>query len=76
MDVKEYPDLPGVLTYDLKLYPDERGHFGELLRADWKELLNDDKIVQANMSYSYPGIIRAWHRHNRGCTTSEKMRQK
>jgi dTDP-4-dehydrorhamnose 3,5-epimerase len=62
---KEY-DLPGVRTYDLKILPDERGFFAEALRQDWRELLEEDEIVQANLSYSYPGIIRAWHRHTRG----------
>ncbi len=37
-----------------------------MLREDWSELLGEDKIVQANLSFSYPGMIRAWHRHNRG----------
>jgi dTDP-4-dehydrorhamnose 3,5-epimerase len=45
---------------------DERGFFTELFREDWKDLLKSDKIVQFNLSYSYPGIIRAWHRHQKG----------
>jgi dTDP-4-dehydrorhamnose 3,5-epimerase len=35
------------------------------MRKDWKDVLQDD-IVQANMSVSYPGMVRAWHRHERG----------
>jgi dTDP-4-dehydrorhamnose 3,5-epimerase len=58
--------LPGVKTYDVKKNIDERGFFAEVLRADWKELLGEDTIVQANLSFTYPGMIRAWHRHNRG----------
>lgn len=58
--------LPGVRTQDLKRNVDERGFFAEILRQDWKELLGEDSMVQANLSFSYPGIIRAWHRHNRG----------
>lgn len=58
--------LDGVKAYELKKFPDERGFFAELLRQDWKDLLGDEWIVQANLSYSYPGIIRAWHRHLRG----------
>lgn len=58
--------LDGVKAYELKKFPDERGFFAELLRQDWKDLLRDEWIVQANLSYSYPGIIRAWHRHLRG----------
>jgi len=58
--------LDGVKVYELKKFPDERGFFTELLRRDWKDLLGDEWIVQANLSYSYPGIVRAWHRHLRG----------
>jgi dTDP-4-dehydrorhamnose 3,5-epimerase len=36
------------------------------MRIDWKDLLGEDKIVQVNLSVSYPGIVRAWHRHLRG----------
>jgi len=60
--------LEGVRVYELKKIPDERGFFAELLRSDWKDLLGDEWIVQANLSYSYPGIVRAWHRHLRGQT--------
>ena len=62
--IKEYP-LVGIRTYDINLIPDERGFFAEALRQDWKELI-DEWVVQANLSYSYPDIVRAWHRHLRG----------
>ena len=62
---KEY-ELPGVRVYDLEIRPDERGFFAEAFRRDWTELVAEDEIVQANLSFSYPGIIRAWHRHLRG----------
>ncbi len=65
MEVKEY-DLPGVKTCDLRLFPDERGFFAEALRQDWTDLVDKDQIVQSNLSFSYPGVIRAWHRHLRG----------
>jgi len=58
--------LEGIQIKLLKRRPDERGTFTELMRKDWKELLGEDKIAQANLSVSYPGIIRAWHRHIRG----------
>ena len=58
--------LPGVKLVDLLRFPDERGIFTEIMRIDWKELLDDDSIVQANFSVTYPGIVRAWHRHKRG----------
>lgn len=65
VEVREY-ELPGVKTYDLKVFPDERGFFSEAARKDWKELLGEDEMAQINISYSYPGMIRAWHRHLRG----------
>jgi dTDP-4-dehydrorhamnose 3,5-epimerase len=66
MAIKEYKDLPGVMTRDLSLIPDERGFFSELIRTDWEDLMGEDAILQVNHSFSYPGIIRAWHRHVRG----------
>jgi dTDP-4-dehydrorhamnose 3,5-epimerase len=63
--MKEYA-LRGVRTIDLNVLPDERGYFAEALREDWKELLEDDRITQANVSFSYPSIVRAWHKHVRG----------
>jgi len=58
--------LPGVKVYELKKFPDDRGFFAEVFRQDWKDLLGDEWVVQANLSYSYPGIIRGWHRHLKG----------
>ena len=66
MEIKEYKDLPGVRSCDLKLLPDERGFFMETLRLDWKEFFQEDQILQVNTSFTYPGIVRAWHRHLRG----------
>ena len=60
--------LDGVKIYDLKRFLDERGFFTEILRQDWKDLFKEEWIAQANLSYSYPCIIRAWHRHLRGQT--------
>ena len=63
--MKEYA-LKGVKTYELNILPDERGFFAEALRADWKEFLEDEQIIQTNISYSYPNVVRAWHKHLRG----------
>jgi dTDP-4-dehydrorhamnose 3,5-epimerase len=52
----------------LKTFHDERGTFTELMRKDWKEVLQEDSVVQANVSTTYPGVIRAWHRHMKGQT--------
>ena len=57
--------LKGVMTCQLNILPDERGFFSEALRQDWKDFV-DEWIAQVNLSYSYPSIIRAWHRHLRG----------
>ena len=62
--MKEYP-LQGVRTYELNLLPDERGFFAEALRQDWQDFI-DEWIAQANLSFSYPGMVRAWHKHLRG----------
>lgn len=58
--------LPGIKIKVINKIPDERGSFAEMFRDDWSDLIEGDKIVQANLSYSYPGMIRAWHRHHRG----------
>jgi dTDP-4-dehydrorhamnose 3,5-epimerase len=62
--IKNYA-LEGIRSQEINLLPDERGLFAEIMRSDWSELI-DEKIVQANLSQSYPGIVRAWHRHLRG----------
>jgi len=60
--------LPGIVVRSLRRFADERGFFSEIMRVDWKDLLGEDDIVQANFSVTYPGVIRAWHRHRRGQT--------
>lgn len=52
--------------FEAKKNLDERGYFAEIFRDDWKEFLDTDHIVQFNIACSFPGIIRAWHRHNKG----------
>ena len=63
--MKEYA-LNGVKTYEINILPDERGFFSEALRADWKDFLQDEQVQQINLSYSYPNVVRAWHKHLRG----------
>jgi dTDP-4-dehydrorhamnose 3,5-epimerase len=60
--------LAGVAVRQLKRFPDERGFFTEILRNDWRDLIGEDDILQANLSITYPGIVRAWHKHERGQT--------
>ena len=59
-------EMEGIEVVDIKKIVDERGFFAEAIRKDWSHLLPEEWISQANISYSYPGIIRAWHRHTRG----------
>jgi len=58
--------IEGVETKDLIKNIDERGFFSEMSRQDWAEFLQKDVILQFNLSYSYPEIVRAWHRHLKG----------
>jgi dTDP-4-dehydrorhamnose 3,5-epimerase len=59
--------LDGVKILEVKKNIDERGFFCEVYRKDWvKEILGEDTIVQTNLSVSYPGMIRAWHKHKLG----------
>ena len=60
------PMLLGVSVRDIRKVVDERGYFAEVLRDDWKDLLEKDRVLQTNVSRSLPGIVRAWHRHSKG----------
>ena len=57
--------LPGIVIKRLNRLYDERGSFVEVMRRDWPDVFPEE-IVLANMSISYPGIVRAWHKHERG----------
>ena len=57
--------LKGIETKVLKKFADERGFFTEIMRKDWEDIFQEE-VVQANFSISYPGMVRAWHRHLRG----------
>jgi dTDP-4-dehydrorhamnose 3,5-epimerase len=58
--------IEGIIVKDIKKFIDERGFFAELLREDWQDTLREDKILQFNLSYIYPDVVRAWHRHLKG----------
>lgn len=58
--------LKGIRIRNLKKNIDNRGFFSEIIREDWEEFTCGDKIVQTSLSMSYPGVVRAWHRHLRG----------
>ena len=53
-----------VSVRDLQVNTDERGHLVEMFREDWEEY--DREPAMSYFSMSYPGVIRAWHRHTRG----------
>ena len=55
--------IEGVKIRQLKKFADERGFLCETLRSDWDEF---EEFTMSYFSYTYPGIIRAWHRHLRG----------
>jgi dTDP-4-dehydrorhamnose 3,5-epimerase len=55
----------GIEVKPLRRFADERGFFTELMRSDGESIF-EAQIAQANFSISYPGMVRAWHRHLRG----------
>ena len=56
--------MKGIVVKPLKKFADERGFFAEIMRKDWE--IFEEEIMQANLSITYPNIVRAWHRHERG----------
>jgi len=63
LDIKNYDLGIKVLTPSQNI--DERGFVSEVLRSDWKEFFDGGFPQQINVSKSYPGVIRAWHKHSR-----------
>lgn len=56
--------INGVETHELQVNADERGHLVEVFRNDWD--LYDPEPAMSYYSMTYPGIVRAWHRHMEG----------
>lgn len=56
--------IEGVETRSLQVNADERGHLVEMFREDWD--IYDPDPAMAYYSMTYPGVVRAWHRHTRG----------
>jgi len=56
--------IDGVKVRELTVNADHRGHLVETFRSDWE--LFDPEPEMSYYSLSYPGVIRAWHRHDRG----------
>jgi dTDP-4-dehydrorhamnose 3,5-epimerase len=55
--------IAGVKTKVLRQIPDERGWLLEILRNDERELF--EKFGQVYVSATYPGVVKAWHYHER-----------
>ncbi len=60
--MSQFGKIDGVLVKNLVRHPDNRGFFQEILRDD-DELLRS--FGQASLSMSYPGVIKAFHYHER-----------
>lgn len=54
--------IEGVRLRPLVRHVDERGSLTELLRSDWPEFR---RFGQATVTVNDPGVIRAWHWHER-----------
>lgn len=57
------PRIDGVKVKPLRTIPDERGWLMEILRIDEPELFT--KFGQAYVSATYPGVVKAWHFHEK-----------
>lgn len=55
--------IDGVKVKKVVKHVDDRGFFAELIRDDEPELLS--KFGQASWSMSYPGVIKAFHYHDK-----------
>jgi dTDP-4-dehydrorhamnose 3,5-epimerase len=55
-----------VETRSLQVNVDERGELTEIWREDWDFYAGEDSPAMSYFSVTYPGVIRAWHRHRRG----------
>jgi dTDP-4-dehydrorhamnose 3,5-epimerase len=60
--MSEFGAIDGVVVKKLVRHPDDRGFFQEILRDDDQLLRN---FGQASLSMSYPGVIKAFHYHER-----------
>lgn len=58
--------IDGVVVRKLIRHVDERGSLTELLRSDWPEFR---RFGQAILTFNLPGVIRAWHWHERQTDT-------
>ncbi len=54
--------IKGVNVKKLKIVPDDRGRLMEILRSDDKIF---KKFGQVYMTTAYPGVVKAWHFHQK-----------
>ena len=54
--------IKGVEVKDLKVFPDERGRLIEIFRDDDELFI---KFGQAYVTTAYPGVVKAWHLHEK-----------
>jgi dTDP-4-dehydrorhamnose 3,5-epimerase len=61
-EMSHFGSIAGVTVKKIVRHPDDRGFFQEILRDD-ENLLRG--FGQASLSMSYPGVIKAFHYHER-----------
>lgn len=54
--------IADVLVKELLVHPDDRGRLFEILRRDDPHFR---QFGQAYVTTTYPGVVKAWHRHQR-----------
>lgn len=54
--------IDGVRVKTAKVFPDERGRLGEILRCDDEFF---EKFGQVYFTTTYPGVVKAWHWHKK-----------
>lgn len=54
--------IAGVVVKELVVHPDDRGRLFEVLRSDEAMF---QQFGQAYVTTTYPGVVKAWHRHQR-----------
>lgn len=59
---KRHSMIEGIVVTPLRKIPDERGMILHMLRADASHF---EKFGEIYFALSYPGVIKAWHKHSR-----------
>ena len=58
----EKGQIEGAWIKELKLWPDDRGHFGEIFR-DNEKIVSGFAVKQSSLTLTRPGVIKAFHFH-------------